>query len=414
MGGAAAGRGEPARCIVVGASARGFAESAARCGWCVHAADLFGDVDLRAAAAEVVRVAGPGGGGYPRGLPDAIAGFPVAPVVYTGALENHPDVIEALARARPLAGCPADAIRGVRDPARLAAVVRAAGLQFPETVATADGLPTDGTFLVKPRASAGGRGVAVWRGDAAATSRDVHWQRFVRGEPWSAAWIARDGDATLVGASRPLRGGPWCGGRRFAYCGSIDEPLARLPDALRRAFESLGSHVAGAFGLVGAFGGDMIVDDRGRTHVLEINPRPTASLELVERASGWSVAAAHLAACGWGAEAASPAGGDGVWAKAIVFVPRRPRPGLAEMIVAAAEPWTRADGVAAVADVPAADVPLAGGAPLVTVFARGPRAGAAAAELRARVRVLRRLAAGDVSPRGAAGLAPRRRPGRTA
>jgi predicted ATP-grasp superfamily ATP-dependent carboligase len=414
MGGEAV-RGEPARCIVVGASVRAFAESAARGGWSVHAADLFGDVDLRAAATEVVRVGAGADAAYPRGLPGVVERFPPAPVAYTGALENHPDVIEALARERPLAGCAAAAVRSVRDPRDLAAVVHDAGLRFPETVASPAGLPTDGTFLVKRRASAGGRGITAWRGDAAAAARDdVHWQRFVPGEPWSAAWIARGGGATLVGASQPLRGGPWCGAGPFAYCGSVDAPLTQLPDRLRRAFESLGNGLARAFDLVGAFGSDVIVDESGIVHVLEVNPRPTASMELVERSTGWSLASAHLAACGMAAAPAAMSPGDGVWAKAIVHAPRRPRPGLVERILDVAEPWTLHDGRAAVADVPPSGFPIVGGAPLVTAFARRPTRAAAAAELRARVRRLRRLAAGDVSLRGDDRPRPRLRRGRTA
>ena len=44
--------------------------------------------------------------------PRAVAGFPPGPCVYTGGLENHPDVIDAIARDRPLAGNAADVVRG--------------------------------------------------------------------------------------------------------------------------------------------------------------------------------------------------------------------------------------------------------------------------------------------------------------
>ena len=72
-------------CVVIGASVRSIAESAARAGWAVHAADLFRDLDLVSTTIEAVRLGGAPGAGYPRGLPDAIAGFPDGPCVYTGA-----------------------------------------------------------------------------------------------------------------------------------------------------------------------------------------------------------------------------------------------------------------------------------------------------------------------------------------
>lgn len=397
MPGPSAERGASVRCIVVGASARAFAESAARAGWLVHAADMFNDTDLREAAVESVRVAD-----YPRGVPAAAARFPVAPVVFTGALENHPDVVETLGRDRPLAGCAADTLRAVRDPSRLAPVVRAAGLEFPETCVAAAGLPTDGSYLVKPRASAGGHGIAVWRGTHAdGTHRDVLWQRRIVGRPCSAAWIACRGGAVLAGVSRPLRGGTWCGCRRFSYCGSIHVPLAALPDARRRSLGTLGAALASSFGIVGAFGCDLIVTTAGTMHVLEVNPRPTASMELIERATGWSVATAHLGAT-TAAKAADPPGPSvGIWGKAIVFTPPAPRHDAATHIASAARAWTTADGLPAIADVPAATEPLEPGAPLVTVFARGTTVSGVATELRTRVALLRGLATDDVSPRAA-------------
>lgn len=395
MSGPSTDRARLSRCIVVGASVRAFAASAARAGWMVHAADIFNDTDLREVAAESVRVAD-----YPRGLRAAVGRFPLAPVVCTGALENHPDVVEALGRDRPVAGCGADTIRAVRDPARLAAVVRAAGFAFPHTVTSAAGLPTDGSYLVKPRASAGGRGIAAWHGQAAATDDgSMLWQRRVAGRPWSAAWVACRGGAVLIGASRPLGGGDWSGCRRFSYCGSVDVPLPALPDDRRRSFEALGAALTRSFGLVGAFGCDMIVTSAGSVHVLEVNPRPTASMELIERATGWSVAAAHLGAT-TAARAADPPGPSAaIWGKAIVFTPRPARPDAAARISSAARAWAAVDGMPAVADVPAGNEPLTSSAPLVTVFACGTTASEVASGLRTRVVCLRRLAAAGVSLR---------------
>ena len=71
--------------IIVGASARAFAQSARRAGLAVHAADLFADSDLCAVAASVARVPAER---YPDGLLDLVAPFPAGPWCYTGALEN--------------------------------------------------------------------------------------------------------------------------------------------------------------------------------------------------------------------------------------------------------------------------------------------------------------------------------------
>jgi hypothetical protein len=73
--------------LVIGASARWFAESARRGGWQVGAIDLFNDQDLEKACSQVIRLSS---AEYPAACPARAAAFPPGPVVYGGGLENHP------------------------------------------------------------------------------------------------------------------------------------------------------------------------------------------------------------------------------------------------------------------------------------------------------------------------------------
>ena len=380
--------------IVVGASTRAFAESACRAGWAVHAADLFGDVDLQRAAVDVIRV--PAGLGYPHGLPVAIAACPPGPCVYTGAIENHPAIIEAIARKRPVAGCSAASVTAARDPSRLAAAIRTAGGSFPETFADPVGLPHDGSFVVKPIASAGGRGISRWRGGTAQITVGRVWQRFIAGDPWSAAFVAGPHCCRLIGTSHQLVGRRWCGARPFAYCGSVGVPLDRVDAPLRATLERLGVALAATFGLVGLFNIDVVIDARGDVHVIEVNPRPTASMELVERATGESLAAAHLAACDW---VGPPRGqyeaarGQTSWSKAVIFASRRRGDVVipAGWLESATAEWSDADGVSAIADIPRPGSLIPPGAPILTVFARAETAARSLAILQRRVSLLRQL-----------------------
>jgi len=375
--------------VVVGASARGFAESASRLGWCVHAADLFADRDCRAAATSVIRLGG--ARDYPRDIPAAIEAFPAAPCVYTGALENHPEILAAIETARPLAGIAPGAVRRVRDPAVLAAVLRDAGIAFPHTVTSPADVPRDGTYLEKPLASAGGRGIRPWFGPSGQIEASRVWQRRVAGHSWSAAFVAHAGSSTMVAASRQFLGRPWCGTDGFAYCGSLDVPIDRLSPSIATGFAAAGRAVANGLGLVGVFGVDAVIDAGGTVHVVEVNPRPTASMELIERRCGWSMAAAHLAAFGHGSPPMCGPSHDAWWAKAIVFVPRdRPIvPVMPEELEACAARWSNHDGMPAIADIPADDEPLRAGSPLVTVFARGRSAAATVRALGHRARAIR-------------------------
>lgn len=384
----------------VGASVRGVAQSAARAGWRVQAIDLFGDADLRASAAAFI-AATESGARYPDELPRLVRRLPPSPWCYTGALENHPDVVARIAADRPLAGCPAATLRVVRDPAYLGPVVRAAGLCFPETHDTPSGLPTDGRFLMKPRASAGGRSIATWRG--AITGRattGLVWQRRVTGGAWSAAYVCAAGEARLWGLSRQLVGRRWCGAGPFTYCGSVSTPLALCTATHRRQLERLGRALAGAFGLVGLVGVDLVVDPHGGIHVIEVNPRPTASMELVERSTGRSVAATHLAACGHGPPPADGRPAAAIWAKAVLFAARRTdldAPRLVTLSAAAAD-WTASDGWPALADIPRAGTRVDAGRPLLTLFARADEAQMALHTLRRRAAVITTLLSAGEPP----------------
>jgi predicted ATP-grasp superfamily ATP-dependent carboligase len=127
----------------------------------------------------------------------------------------------------------------------------------------------------------------------------------------------------LIAASRQLVGCRWCRARPFHYCGSIDLDPTKLDVSVASQVKVLGTLLARHFGLAGLVGADLVVDASGRAWVIEINPRPTASMELAERATGVSLVAEHMAAFAIAAPIA-PARHRrmGVWAKAIFGDPR--------------------------------------------------------------------------------------------
>jgi predicted ATP-grasp superfamily ATP-dependent carboligase len=386
-----------------------MAESAARAGWDVYAADLFCDLDLQAVATAAVPVAngiGDAAMGYPWSLGTAAAGFPASAAwCYTGAVENHPDLIDTITRVRRLAGNTGDLVRRLRDPALVAAAACEAGLSFPETLFSPDGVPLDGSWLVKPLAGAGGRGIRRWIPDVAAdhamhhptvTNQRLIWQRFVTGTPLSASYCFTHGASRLLGVSRQLIGEPWCHAGLFAWCGAVTmNDAGSRPDHERlvASLRCLGDVLASRFQPVGLVGVDLVIDAAGPIAVIEVNPRPTASMELFERSGVGSIANSHLSACGF----ATPSGISfepplarpaSTWAKAVLFA-TQPTPAtqsLIDTLVRETTPWTQADGGwPALADIPRPGQIIPTGAPAMTIFAVAPTANDAIATLRDRV-----------------------------
>lgn len=345
--------------IIVGASARAAAFSALSGGWSPWCADLFADVDLQAKCpAQVVN-------GYPHALADVVNEAPAGGWMYTGGLENHPRLVDRIADQRPLLGNPGSVLRKVRDPVLLAETLTSAGLNAGQVCRHPDNVPTDGTWLVKRVDSAGGSGVRVWRGDDPPPRRAYYQQRII-GRPCAGVFLADGRRALLLGVTEQLVGTDWLNARPFHYAGSLG-PLDLGP-ALADEWSRIGTVLAEQFGLVGLFGVDAVVRD-GRVWPVEVNPRFPASVEVLERAGGFSAVTWHVAACQRELPAAAPTFRAGWQGKGIVFAGREGA--VTRELLAHARTQNAQCPQLAAADLPAVASQIPAGRPILTVFAGG-------------------------------------------
>ena len=169
--------------------------------------------------------------------------------MYTGALENYPALVNQLARGRPLYGIGGDSLRAVRDPVQLADVVRAAGFPVPRCIASSAGVRSDGSWLSKPLASAGGSGIVghAVHGDSTPVPTPRYFQERIDGLPAIAVYLGTANGALCLGVTRQLLGLRWCGtgireSDHYRYCGSIG-PL-QLEPQLKQRFRQLGEAIA--------------------------------------------------------------------------------------------------------------------------------------------------------------------------
>ena len=347
--------------LIVGVSARAAASSALRAGLRPCCADYFADRDL-IAACPAARVEPSRGFD---GLAEIAERLPPSPWFYTGGLENHPALVERISARHRLWGVGADGLRRVRDPMAVAEALHSAGIAVPEVTLDPSGLPRDGTWLVKPRASGGGIGVVPLIGPVDDEPGSRYYQRRIRGRSFSALFIGATGRARLVGVVRQWVGG--IPGRPFAYRGGIGPyPIVEvLSDRLR----AIGDRLASVFGLVGWFGVDFVICD-GIPWPVEVNPRYTASIELYERATGRPLLPDHRDAC------------EGRTAPEIDFPPidrpRRPRMAAKWILYAprrmVVPPLDHVDETTEDPDAVAADIPAPGtcietGEPILTLLA---------------------------------------------
>ncbi len=250
-------------------SARMLAQLAVADGYEVIALDRFGDVDLRALAPGATAPTN-------NGLAVLAAEIETDAVVYGAGLENRPDLVRGLADGRELLGTPPELLEAVRDPWAVGAAARAAGARAPETRAPGN-VPERAdrdAWLRKPKHGGGGRGVRAWRGGRLGPAEVL--QRRVAGLSCSAVAIGDGRSAVVLGITEQLHLP-----RGFQWTGNVTPP--RLPEAQRDELDgrlrAVCAEVAQRFGVRGAFGVDAVWDGR-QAWVLEVNPRPSASLEL--------------------------------------------------------------------------------------------------------------------------------------
>ena len=351
--------------LIAGVSTRALAVSAARAGYRVTAVDAFGDADLREVA-EVLPLSPHGATRYTPAAA-AAAGRPVTAdaVAYTSNFENFPEAVSALARGRRLLGNPAAVLTQVRNPITLARVLRQRGFAVPATRASAPPAAREPErWLLKPRRSGGGHGTTPWR-IGRPVSRRAYLQERIRGLTGSIVFAADGRRAVVLGLSRQLVGERNFGAHAFRYCGSLLAPeraplFPRQAELLVRA-TALADAVTEAFGLRGLNGLDFVARD-GVPLPIEVNPRYSASMELVERATGASLFTIHAGAC----EGRLPESARlplRVYGKAIVYARR-------DVVVGDPVAW----GVPAIADVPHPGERIGRGHPICTLLADGPDA----------------------------------------
>jgi predicted ATP-grasp superfamily ATP-dependent carboligase len=332
------------RVLIAGVSTRAAATSAAQAGFQVTAIDGYADRDQHDGVRALSMRRDFGVTFTAAAAATAASAIDCDAVAYLSNFENDPAAVAMLTVGRQLWGNPPEVLRRARDPFVVAALFRSHGIPTPR-VASDSNEPDD--WLLKPLSSGGGHGIRPWRA----------------GPPVPRGWYVqqRIGDARF-------------GAHGYRYCGSIlapdgDRQFAAGAAALGSAHQL--AHVAAAeFGLVGVNGIDFIVAEE-RAVPLEINPRWSSSMELVERATGMNVFGAHAAACATGDVSTSLANPVRAVGKAIVFA-RRP------CVIGDTDHWL---SVPDIRDIPHAGESFGEGDPVCTVFADAADAKSCEAEL---------------------------------
>jgi predicted ATP-grasp superfamily ATP-dependent carboligase len=266
--------------LIASVSGRALAEAARRAGFTPLVADFFADADTQDAAHACRKLTGLARGFRWRTLYPALSALaelapsPVIGLVYGAGFEDRPELLRLIARRWPLLGTGASAVARLKSPEDFFATLNRLGIAHPPTQSKPPA--RGGKWLIKKRGGAGGSHIVPSR--LAKAKANTYFQERVAGRAVSALFAANGGEARVLGFSEqwtsPLPS------RRWRYGGAVCP--ANLSPSLARKMTATVKKLARAYPIKGLASADFLLRNDVPL-LLEINPRPGATLDIFDR-----------------------------------------------------------------------------------------------------------------------------------
>ena len=266
--------------LLAAISGRSLVQSARRAGFTPLVADFFADADAQDMAYACHKLSGD----IERGLRGEsllralralaeLAPSPILGFVYGAGFEDRPELLTPIAKRWKLLGNDAATVKRLKAPDTFFAELDRLGVPHP---LTASERPAKGAgWLAKKRGGAGGSHIVPSRRMKGAPH--VYYQEHVEGRAVSALFVGNGSGARVLGFSEqwtaPAPRSLW------RYGGAV-RPAA-LPSAIARQMAFAAMRIARSFKIKGLASADFMVKD-GEALLLEINPRPGATLDIFD------------------------------------------------------------------------------------------------------------------------------------
>ena len=303
---------------LVGGSVRSAAADAKRAGYRLIAIDRFGDQDLLELSDHWIFY------DDQNQWIERLRKLPLAPLVPVGGFQS-PETVRFNADSAYLLGDRLIAypnpsiLQSLNCPVRLANAAQQCGITFPQTRSidfTLGAQPASRSFddpsydpcpdlwggkswLLKPIQHSGGAGIRFADHLRPGDEATHYLQERLSGVPLGVNYIAwRDAGGLKVKLLGAFRGLNFRHDEHpFLYGGSLG-PVRLLPSTLER-MSRIGHTIAREFSLVGVFNVDLIMRPNESLALLEVNPRYSASMELLHGSNGNHIALDRTSLIDW-------------------------------------------------------------------------------------------------------------------
>ncbi|MFZ2407598.1 MAG: ATP-grasp domain-containing protein [Methylobacter sp.] len=272
--------------LIVAGSGRMLAQAARNAGLKPLVVDLFADLDTQGYAEDFRRIKSLTEQDLAPAVDYFAERYAVNHVIYGSGFECYPESLYYLNSRLIMLGNDPDAFARQLDKPAFFLTLDDLNIPYPEVAFDAPD-PVD-AWLLKPMQGQGGVGIKRYKaGDD--IKAPVYWQKFQSGKSCSVLFLADGQQAQVIGFNSqwPVR---LSKAQEFVFSGVVNS--CDLPDRHKAAITNWLTQMVPVFGLKGLNSLDFIHAD-DCSYALEINPRPSASMQLYDR----DLLVLHIQAC---------------------------------------------------------------------------------------------------------------------
>ena len=214
-------------------------------------------------------------------------------VVVGSGFEINPEQINHISKYAPVLSNSTEIINTVKHPKSLEKLLNEEFIRYPFTTFQRNECSDNKTFLLKEIGAMGGGHVqrkSRLSNIQPLANKNFYYQEFIKGNVFSAVFLANGDRATLIGLNQHLKSNQFSD-QPFLYEGAISIISKNQKDVDK--VNAIINKITKKISLVGLCGIDFIIDEYGVIFVIDVNPRPPSTFELHE--SKQSLFPAHLA-----------------------------------------------------------------------------------------------------------------------
>ncbi|MDD5411696.1 MAG: ATP-grasp domain-containing protein [Methylobacter sp.] len=272
--------------LIVASSGRMLAQAAKDTGLKPLVIDLFADLDTQGYAEDFRQIKSLAEQDLAPAVDDFVERYAVAHVIYGSGFEYYPESLSYLGSRLTILGNHPDVFAKLQNKQTFFSILDDLNIPHPEIAFSAPE-SADG-WLLKPMQGQGGVGIKRYRADDGATA-SVYWQKFQAGTAHSVLFLASGTQVQVIGFNTQ-----WSASlsetQEFVFSGVINS--TDLSDMHKSEITGWLKPMVPVFALKGLNSLDFIHAD-DCCYALEINPRPSASMQLYDE----DLLIRHIQAC---------------------------------------------------------------------------------------------------------------------